>query len=171
MVIVLLGFSFSLWAQTPVKDFVNEYPDKNSFFLYQSTLRSFNDITSDEFNKLIKDVEKISIHLLPQNTVEPSSILKLITQLESEGFKEMKAISKKEEGVYFYDLKGKGNDVTIGIFYKEGYAGVVQLDGKIDMKYVGALKEMNPEKVGSFFGFDDLKKEYEKAKNHHGNDE
>ncbi|MGB0432633.1 MAG: DUF4252 domain-containing protein, partial [Bacteroidia bacterium] len=151
-------------------DFVDDYAEKRSFFLYQSTLRSFNDKTSSDFNKLIKDVDKISIHLLPQNTVEQSAVLGLISSLENDGFKIMNSISKKEEGIYFYTHKERSDKTTIGIFYKKGYAGVVQLDGAIDMKYVGALKQMNPEKIGDFFGFDDLKKQFEENQNENGNE-
>jgi hypothetical protein len=148
-------------AQTQVKEFVGDYDGTRSFYLYQSTLRSFSDKTSDDFNKLIRDVDKISIHILPQNGVEETEINSLIALLEADGFKEMKSISKRAEGASFYTSTDKKNPVTIGIFYREGMAGVVQLDGEIDMKYVGALKEVNPEKVSSFFGFEQLKEEFE----------
>ncbi|MFY0672377.1 MAG: DUF4252 domain-containing protein [Bacteroidia bacterium] len=150
-----------VFGQTTVKEFVGNYDDTRSFFLYQSTLRSFSDVTSDEFNKLIRDVDKISIHILPQNGVSEGEIDDLILKLENAGLKEMKSISKRAEGASFYTSTGKNSPLTVGVFYREGMAGVVQLDGEIDMKYVAALKDVNPEKVSTFFGFEQLKEEFE----------
>ena len=107
----LLGLLLTQLAfgQDLTKDFYNKHKGENSrsYFLYKSTLRSFSDITTDDFNRLIKDIEKISIYALPNTDVDENEIESLLASIDSEGFKIMKQISNENEGIRFYKLKDK----------------------------------------------------------------
>lgn len=167
MRVILLSFCLlvmqqNAFAQDLAKSFYETHKTEESsaFFLYQSTLRSFSDVTSNEFNKLIKDIDKISIYVLPKSAVESKLVDELLADIEDEGFKIMKRVSQPAEGVNFYDYKGK-NSAYLGVFHKDNNTFLVKLDGALDLKYIGSLKELNPEKIKTFFDFENLAKQFD----------
>lgn len=137
-------------AQTVARRFVdqNKGDASKSYFLYQSTLRSFSDKNSDAFNKLIADVDRIAIHFVGQK-VESAALEKLKKDLELDGFELMKDFEQK--GAFVYRKKDDNKEYVM-LAVQQDAVVVVELFGTLNLKYLPALKELNADKVAAFFG-------------------
>jgi len=165
---IFLSIGFASWAnaQSIVKKFITEEVPEGgrSFYLYQSTLRSFSSKNSNSFNKLIKDVEKISIHLLP-DSLEDGKLTSLEKQLRSEGYNDAKNLPEKVPGLTLLVNKEGRSKSYVALMQESGKSVVVELDGEVNLLYIRSLREMDMEKVMSFFGVELPKTETPKQTN------
>ena len=154
---ILVSLTCASWAsaQSIVKNFLtDEIPDGGrSFYLYQSTLRSFSSKNSNSFNKLIKDVEKISIHLLP-DSLEDGKLADLEKELRAEGYDDAKNLTEKVPGLTLLVIKEGRSKQYVAMMEEGGKSIVVELDGEVNLLYIRSLKEMDMEKVMGFFGIE-----------------
>ena len=135
-------------AQTTTRHFVDSLPDScsQSLFLYQSTLRSFNPNNSEDFNKLIKNIKKISIHILDSSSTA-KEVDQLMTTLKNEGFKALED---------FKELKGKGtillkDDTYLLMGNGQGRIIIIEMEGAPDLKYKKAIKDADFSLIQAFF--------------------
>jgi len=147
-------------GQSIVREFLdNDIPEGGrSFYLYQSTLRSFSDKNSVAFNKLIKDVEKISIHLLP-DSLAPGKLETLEKTLRAEGYDDAKALPEKVPGLKLLVIKKGKSKHYVAMMQESGKSVVVELEGEVNLLYIKSLKELNIERVMGFFGVEPPKKQ------------
>lgn len=153
--IVCMGWSAWAGAQSVVKEFLStEVPDgSRSFYLYQSTLRSFSSKNSASFNKLIKDVEKISIHLLP-DSLEAGKIDGLEKTLRSQDFGDVKSLKEKIPGITLLVRKEGKSKRYVALMQEGEKSVIVELEGEVNLLHIRSLREMDMEKVMSFFGLE-----------------
>jgi len=143
------------YGQSTARKFVDQYKGENarSFFLYKSTLRSFSDKNSESFNKLIENVERISIHLLP-DSIPPKSIEELKVNFAKEGFELLKFDKTLDKGFSIYKKSDKNMPEYVAIMNAENNTLLIELLGEVDLKHIASLRELSPQKIAGFFGIE-----------------
>lgn len=117
ILILLLAF-FTVGAHGQSKTTENlqkKYSESQAFFFYNNTLRMVNLTEDEEFDELIKDIEKMKFLMIKKDGFEKADYKKLITDYKSESFEEM--MTSRHDGknfdVYMKGGKSKGMVVTV----------------------------------------------------------
>jgi hypothetical protein len=117
ILILLLGF-ITIVAQGQSKTTENlqkKYSESLAFFFYNNTLRMVNLAEDEEFDELIRDIEKMKFLMIKKQGFAKSDYQKLITDYKAESFEEM--MTSRHEGknfdVYMKEGESKGMIVTV----------------------------------------------------------
>ncbi len=160
----LFAFSFvTAFGQSEVVKRFEENAEGYKFFAYQSVLRILNQDKNPEFNKLIRDLDHIRIVTTDSTGVLAKKSFELLDQgIRNEGFEEVLTFDNADYSCHVYELSNKAKKSTwVATFFMEGRAGLFEMVGSLNVKYMGAfsslnmdrLKEMMPE-VGNLDNWD-----------------
>lgn len=139
MIGLLAGFT-STAQESSIDKFVKD-KEASSFFLYQSTLRSFNvDSENDDFNKLIRNLEVMRVFII-QNEVEKSDFKSLIKKIKKKNYESIMEVDSKDFTVrLFAKDKGSKSTYVLGVFSEKGLF-LADMKGSLDMEYLSAVKD------------------------------
>jgi hypothetical protein len=133
-----------------VEEFVENHPELDKYYVYQSQLRILNQEGNEDFNRLIKDVKKIKAYVQEGDAnVSRESYNSMVEQLENDGFEVY--IKATMEGVLVNLLGrevGKDSYFVLAVNDPSNFA-LVELDGKLDLSYLKALDDIDFNKLQS----------------------
>ena len=125
-------------------------------FMYQSVIRMLNKDRNPEFNKLIQDLDHI--RFVMTDSVGQSSkneFKRLDAGIRAEGFEEIMMFDNKEYKCRIFELSSAGEKSTwVAAMFMEGRAGVLEMKGTLDLKYLSALQSLNEEKLKTMLPLD-----------------
>jgi hypothetical protein len=113
---LLMAFALTGQAQSKTTEKLHKkYDEALSLFFYNNTLRMINQKDDQEFDALIKDIEKMKFLMIQKDDFGNDDYKKLISDYKSESFEEM--MTSRHEGknfdVYMKDGKSKGMIVAV----------------------------------------------------------
>ena len=113
---LLIAFGFAGQAQSKTTEKLHKkYNEALSLFFYNNTLRMINQKDDQEFDALIKDIEKMKFLMIQKENFGNDDYKKLISDYKSESFEEM--MTSRHDGknfdVYMKDGKSKGMIVAV----------------------------------------------------------
>lgn len=116
LLILLTAITLSAQAQSKTTENLDKkYEEALSLFFYNNTLRMINQTGDEEFDALIKDVEKMKFLLIKKENFGKGEYQKLITAYKAEAFEEM--MTSRHQGknfdVYMKEGNSKGMIVTV----------------------------------------------------------
>lgn len=111
-----MAFAFNGQAQSKTTEKLHKkYDEALSLFFYNNTLRMINQKNDQEFDALIKDIEKMKFLMIQKEDFGKDDYKKLISDYKSESFEEM--MTSRHDGknfdVYMKDGKSKGMIVAV----------------------------------------------------------
>jgi hypothetical protein len=151
-------FSFSGIAQSKTVTEFSKNAKGYNLYLYQSMIRMLNKDKNPEFNLLIRDLDHLKWVTTDSTGTQAISVFKkLDAGVRAEGFEEIVTYDSKDSKCHIYELEGNGNKSTwvVTMLY-EGVAGVVEMKGSIDMKYMSAMGSLNIDKMSDLLKLDDF---------------
>jgi hypothetical protein len=111
---IVLSLSVNAQSNTTEK-LHKKYNEALALFFYHNTLRMINQNDDQEFDALIKDVEKMKFLMIKKEDFRKGDYQKLITDYKAESFEEM--LTSRHNGknfdVYMKDGNAKGMVVTV----------------------------------------------------------
>lgn len=143
-VICILSVGISL-GQSKVAAEFEENAKGYKFFAYQSVLRILNQERDPEFNKLIRDLDHIRVVTTDSvGVLAKESFARLDQGIKNEGFEEILTFDNKDYKCHIYELSPKSKKTTwVATFYMEGRAGLFEMVGSLNVKYLSALSGLN----------------------------
>lgn len=153
---LLLGIGAFSQSKT-VSDFSKSAKGYN-LYLYQSMLRMLNKDKNPEFNLLIRDLDHLR-WITTDSTGTSAALVfkKLDAGVRAEGFEEIVSYDSKDSKCHIYELEGNGEKSTwVVTMLFEGTAGVVEMKGSINMKYMSAMSSLNIDKMSDLLKIDDF---------------
>ncbi|MDX1409870.1 MAG: DUF4252 domain-containing protein [Saprospiraceae bacterium] len=127
-----------------VEAFIEDHPNLDEYYVYQSTLRMINQEGDPDFNRLIKDIRKINIYISEGSTdVTEESYREMLTDLANEGF-EVLINAKYEATLINMMSKDAGNRSYYVLAVRDtDNFGLMEMDGSLDLRYLKALEKMD----------------------------
>lgn len=117
---MLLGLYEPLFAQENIiKDFAEERRERK-FCLYPSTLRMINLSNNDDYNEMIKELDKLLIYQLDSSTSASGEYRDLIGYYEQEDFEEYITMYGGENSFFIYGKEGRRNQMVGVMAAREG---------------------------------------------------
>lgn len=154
MVISLASFSQS----RTVQNFV-ETADGYNIYLYQSLIRVLNQDANPDFNMLIKDLDHLRFLTTDSvGTSAKSTFSELDTGIQSEGYESIMSFDNKDYKCHIYELEDNGGQSSwVATLFMEGRAGLIEMRGSVDMKYLHAFSSLDMDKLKTMLPIEELK--------------
>ena len=161
--IALAMCSVSMAQIKAVERFVTANDDGiEKFYIYQSSLRMLNQKGDADFNKLIRDVRKINVYFSEEaNDRIRSGYHTLISDLMNDNFETL--VSVKHDGMLINFLgkeEGKNAYYVLALNEEKSF-GIMEMDGKLDLRYLGAIENVDYDKLREIVGQDKAPKHQE----------
>ncbi len=134
---------FSMKAQEQLVDKFLENKESKSFFLYQSTMRMFNEQSDNaDFDKLIKDLEMMRLFVISDN-VEKSEFKGLFKKISKKNYESVLEVDSKEFTIRLYTHeKGRKTSYILGVISKEGMF-IADMKGSLNLNYLSAINNQS----------------------------
>jgi len=148
----------SLGQSKTVEAFSKTTPH-NNVYLYQSMIRMLNKDKNPDFNMLIRKLDHLKfVYTDSSGTIAMSVFQGLDKGVQSEGFEEIASFDSKDSKCHLYELDTDGDEGTwvVTMFYG-GRAGVLEMKGYLDMKYLNALGSLNIDKMANLLNVEDFR--------------
>lgn len=118
---------------------LDQYPDIRKKYLYQSVIRLANIKQDPGFNKLIRDVDKITIYFPPSED-STYQIKSLMTEMRSKNYEELASFrSQSGEKVSLWVNDTKGKPHYVGLLDTPTSDYFFEIDGELDLEYISSL--------------------------------
>ena len=163
--LLFLFIAVPTFGQTDAFRFLQEkYPDAKNVFLYQSTLRALNLENNEDYNKLVADVDKVSILILgdvmgelegntteeekekhEQIEVDRTDFSDVIGMLKEEQFVEVMSMESKGQKSAIYNEDSNDPEKFVIVVSNENGLTIADLKGSIDISLLFKLKDSSPE--------------------------
>lgn len=116
------------------------YPDIRKKYIYQSVIRLANVKGDPDFNKLIKDVRKITIYLPPSED-STYQIKDVSNGIMAEGFEQLMEVRTEGAGrISLWVKESKSSSQYMGFLDSEAADIIFEIDGQLNLAYISALK-------------------------------
>ena len=115
------------------------YPDLRKKYVYQSLIRLANIKHDPDFEKLIKDVRKITLYMPPSED-STYQIRDLRTGMRGDGYEELVDVRTKEAqriSLWVKDSESRPHYLALLDSDKEDF--ILEIDGQLDLQYLSAL--------------------------------
>lgn len=144
-----LIYSASIFSQSKVAAEFEENAKGYKFFAYQSVLRILNQERDPDFNLLIRDLDHIRVVTTDSvGVLAKESFARLDEGIQNEGFEEILTFDNKEYKCHVYELSPKSKKTTwVATFYMDGRAGLFEMVGSLNVKYLNALSGLNMDRL------------------------
>lgn len=149
VLVLMIMFSFGAMAQsTTISNFEKE-SNGYKIFLYQSVIRMLNPDQNPEFNKLIKDLDHLRMLSNEPDAEQSRTTFKVLDKgIQSEGFEMIMSVDNKDKKFHVYELASrKGKTTWVVTFLMDERAGLMEMKGTLDLKYINALKQLDYSKL------------------------
>jgi len=146
---LLLAVSSTAFAQSKtVKEFSEKAEGYNAF-LYQSLIRMLNKDANPDFNMLIRDLDHIRILTTEEGDANARSTFQTLDKgVQGEGFESIMSFDNAEYRCHVYELSANGGKSTwVATLFMDGAAGVIEMKGSLDLKYLQAFDSMDMDKL------------------------
>ena len=131
-----------------VEQFLQEYPGLKTYYVYQSTLRLANTEGNTDFNKLIRGIRKINVYMAQDSgIVSDSSYKKMVSNLLEEEYETLIAAKYSGSNIDMLAKDGGNKSNYVLTMHNGEDFGLMEMDGKIDLRYLNALSSFNFEKL------------------------
>ncbi len=146
---ILFLLTVYMSAQSKVVKNFEENANGYKAFAYQSVLRMLNQDQNPEFNKLIRNLDHIRLVTTDSTGVLALKSFKQLDKgIRGEGFEELLTFNNKEYKCHVYELSSKNKKTTwVATFYAQGRAGLLEMVGSLDMKYISALSSLSMDQL------------------------
>jgi len=133
-------------------------------FMYQSVIRMLNRDKNPDFNMLIRDLDHLRFVMTDSVGESSANIFKkLDSGIRAEGFEEIMAVDNKDYKCHVFEMESDGGESTwVAAIFLEGRAGVIEMQGSLDLKYLKALSSLNMEKLNTMLP---LEQQFSRDKN------
>lgn len=145
--LLTLAMSLSAFGQSKtVANFIDE-ADGYNVYLYQSLIRVLNKDKNPDFNMLIRDVDHL--RLLTTDSVDNAlATFKSLDQgVQQEGYESIMSFDNKDYKCHLYELEDRGGSYWVATLFVEGRAGIIEMKGAVDMKYLSSFSSLNMDKL------------------------
>ena len=156
--IVWIGFLFLLILfacqqdanSKVVEKHLAEYPDVRKKYIYQSLIRLANINNDPDFDKLIRDVDKIIIYFPPREdtTYQIKALRSNISETGYELLFDVRTASKERINLWV-DESGK-EPHYIGLFDTTADDYIFEIDGQLDLDYISSINMIDQETLRKF---------------------
>ena len=145
LVFILFLFLSGLWACRQETDPVvlqkhlEAYPDINKKYLYQSVIRLANVKNDPDFDKLIRDVRKITIYMPPSGDTT-YQIKEVKTHIRTGGYEELMSVrtaNGDQVSLWVNEILSKPHYLALLDTPADDY--ILEIDGQIDLEYISAI--------------------------------
>ncbi|MEO6132831.1 MAG: DUF4252 domain-containing protein [Saprospiraceae bacterium] len=117
-----------------------KYPDVQKKYLYQSIIRLANINGDPDFNKLIRDVRKITIYLPPKED-STYQIKDLSTGIMADGFEQLMEVRTADAArISLWVKESNAQSQYIGFLDTKTEDIFFDIDGPLNLKYLSSLK-------------------------------
>ena len=121
------------------EDHLAAYPDINKKYIYKSVLRLANIKDDPDYNKLIKDVNKITIYS-PPSSDSTYQLKELRGAIRNGGYEELMDVrTANKERINLWVNETLPKPHYVGLFESSGDEYIFEIDGQINLEYVSAL--------------------------------
>ena len=136
--------------------------DGYKLFLYQSVIRMLNKDKNPEFNLLIRDLDHIKFAMTKKKAKNPkSTFTRLDRGVQGEGYEIIMSVDDKNHIVHVYEKRSRGSKSSwVATFFMKdpskndnGMAGVIEMKGSLNLKYLNAFASINMEKLEEMLPF------------------
>ncbi len=146
-VFLITGLSF---GQSKTVSQLEETTKGYKLYLYQSLIRVMNTDKNPDFNMLIRDLDHLKV--VTSDAEGPLALKEAFTSLDksvkAEGFEVIMSVDNKEYKCHLMEKTSwRGGSTYVASFLTDGYAGVLEMKGSLDLKYINALKSLDIEKL------------------------
>lgn len=137
------------FGQSPTISNFEKSSNGYKVFLYQSVIRMLNKDQNPEFNKLIKDLDHLRLLSNESDALESiTTFTSLDNGIKSEGFDLIMSYDNKERKCHVYELESnKGKSTWVITFLVDSRAGLMEMKGTLDLKYLSAISHVNFDKL------------------------
>ena len=148
-VILLTSFFLSAQGQiAAVEKFVSDHPDLKEYYIYQSTLRMANQEGDEDFNKLIRNIRKINVYVAEgTGEVTLDSYNSMISKLDSDSFETLIRAKYNHTNISLMSKDSGPMSWYVLALHDEDNFALMEMDGKLDLRYLGALAKMDFDKL------------------------
>ena len=116
------------------------YPDLRKKYVYQSLIRLANTKHDPDFEKLIKDVRKITLYMPPSED-STYQIKDLRTGMRGDGYEELVDVRTKEAQRISLWVKDSGSrQHYLALLDSDKEDLILEIDGQLDLQYLSAIK-------------------------------
>lgn len=149
VVVILLALKFTLFGQSEIiKQLKSDHLVEASFYFYPSTLRAFNQGDIPEFNRLIREIKKVSIFYLGDNYTDKKMAELRSNTLKTEGCETLLSIKGRELNLYVMG-KEEPSEYIIFMDTQEGHY-ITELLGTMDLWQIPKLYRKIRNEASSF---------------------
>ena len=142
---VLMTILMAISACTADKDpkvfekHLAEYPDIRKKYIYQSVLRLANVKDDPDFDKLIRDVRKITIYMPPREDTT-YQIKSVRNSLSTEGYEQLIDVRTAEgDRVGLWVNESLPEDHYVAFLDTESDDYILEVDGQINIEYLSSI--------------------------------
>jgi len=143
--VTALGFGQSSTV-TQLEKTTNGY----KLYLYQSLIRVMNTDKNPDFNMLIRDLDHLKVVTSDANgpVALKAAFTSLDKSVKAEGFEVIMSVDNKDYKCHLMEKTSwRGDPTYVASFLMDGYAGVLEMKGTIDLNYINALKSLDMDKL------------------------
>lgn len=117
-----------------------KYPDIRKKYLYQSVIRLANLKGDPDFNKLIRDVKKITIYMPPKED-STYQIKELVDGIQADGFEKLMEVRTADAArISLWVKESNATSQYIGFMDTKDEDIFFDIDGQLNLKYISSLK-------------------------------
>ena len=150
--------AFSLQAQSPTVADFSESAEGYNLYLYQSMIRMLNKDHNPDFNRLIRDLDHLRF-ITTSSSINAEEARKVFDDLDkgivNEGFELIMSIDNKDYICHVYETETKdAKSHWVSTLYGEGMAGILEMKGFLDLKYINAMSSLNMQRLSEMLPID-----------------
>ena len=122
-----------------LKKHLDAYPDIKKKYLYQSVIRLANVKDDPDFDKLIRDVRKITIYM-PPSADSTYQIKGVKSQIRTGGYEELMSVrtaNGDQVSLWVNEALSKPHYMALLDTPSDDY--ILEIDGQLDLEYISAI--------------------------------
>jgi hypothetical protein len=157
-IILTVFIAFNAQAQSPTVKTFSENAEGYNLYLYQSMIRMLNKDHNPDFNMLIRNLDHMRF-ITTSSGSNAETAKQVFKELDdgylSEGFEPIMSIDNKDYICHVYETETKDSKSHwVATMFGEGMAGVLEMQGFLDLKYLDAMSSLNMERLGQMLPID-----------------
>ncbi|UII24427.1 DUF4252 domain-containing protein [Fulvivirga maritima] len=144
LLLILAAFTpLFLSAQSKTTQaFAEDHEEGTSFFFYKNTLRMLNQTDSEEFDELIKDIDKMKYFVVEKkgNNIDKDTYSNLVKGYKSEDFEDL--MNMRHEGMRVNVYIQEDDGVTTGLVFlmnDESSLSILDIKGSVPLNKLASI--------------------------------
>ena len=145
IILFLLVTPFLSYGQSDtMQKWHKKYDNAFTLFFYQSTLNMLNMQDNEEFQDIIKDIDKMKLITIDKSEDEftTSHYKELVADYENDSFEELMSFRQKEANIKAYIKEKDGNTKGIAVLINsDSTMTIIDLKGSVPLNKIGQLAQ------------------------------